>query len=359
MSEGDGPSRGVKRSIADVGATKQEGPPAGALGAASGRQQESIYNSLLLLLLRESGAAVELHRLVTAGPAGRVGAAPAERAYERAIEAQRTWVCALVRRPASRPRTSRPVRPPPAQAPWAERSAAFDATTCDRLVDFTARLVAVSEALDRVADGDACPHHSKPSGDAAARLWSDHADADAKHSARLGAPFPRNGFRGIFSADRRRARARRDAAGAPTPRARRRGRRAPSADPPPPPPQAALARAEATLTALDAIGARLGGVAAELEREGRRRGAAAPFHDETGILPLCAAAVRARLDATACAGKRRFARPRRLGGSPRVAAPGPARRPFSARRRRARARGSAPWTSARSPRRRSRRRRRP
>ena len=84
-------------------------------------------------------------------------------------------------------------------------------------------------------------------------------------------------------------------------------------DPPPPPPQAALARAEATLTALDAIGARLGGVAAELEREGRRRGAAAPFHDETGILPLCAAAVRARLDATARAGKRRFARPRRLG----------------------------------------------
>jgi len=247
MSEGDGPSRGVKRSIADVGATKQEGPPAGALGAGGGRQQESIYNSLLLLLLRESGAAVELHRLVTAGPAGRVGAAPAERAYERAIEAQRTWVCALVRRPASRPRRSRPGRPPPAQAPWAERSAAFDATTCDRLVDFTARLVAVSEALDRVADGDACPHHSKPSGDAAARLWSDHADADAKHSA-------------------------------------------------------ALARAEATLTALDAIGARLGGVAAELEREGRRRGAAAPFHDETGILPLCAAAVRARLDATrACA----------------------------------------------------------
>lgn len=227
MSEGDGPSRGVKRSIADVGATKQEAPPAGALGAGGGRQQESIYNSLLLLLLRESGAAVELHRLVTAGPAGRVGAAPAERAYERAIEAQRTWVCAL--------------------APWAERSAAFDGATCDRLVDFTKRLVAVSEALDRVADGDACPHHSKPSGDAAARLWSDHADADAKHSA-------------------------------------------------------ALARAEATLTALDAIGARLGGVAAELEREGRRRGAAAPFHDETGILPLCAAAVRARLDATrACA----------------------------------------------------------
>ena len=103
MSEGDGPSRGVKRSIADVGATKQEAPPAGALGAGGGRQQESIYNSLLLLLLRESGAAVELHRLVTSGPAGRVGAAPAERAYERAIEAQRTWVCALVRRPASRP----------------------------------------------------------------------------------------------------------------------------------------------------------------------------------------------------------------------------------------------------------------
>ncbi|KAK7248176.1 hypothetical protein SO694_00081049 [Aureococcus anophagefferens] len=276
MSEGDGPSRGVKRSIADVGATKQEAPPAGALGAGGGRQQESIYNSLLLLLLRESGAAVELHRLVTAGPAGRVGAAPAERAYERAIEAQRTWVCAL--------------------APWAERSAAFDGATCDRLVDFTKRLVAVSEALDRVADGDACPHHSKPSGDAAARLWSDHADADAKHSARLGAPFPRNGFRGIFSADRRRARARRDAAGAPPARATPGPPRA--ANPTRRPPAGgARASAPPDATALDAAGARLGGVAAELEREGRRRGAAAPFHDETGILPLCAAVRDARVRA--------------------------------------------------------------
>ena len=100
MSAGDGggPSRGVKRSLADAGATKLEARPGKAerVGGAC-RQQESIYNSLVLLLLRESGAAVELHRLVTAGPRSREGCVPAEHAYERAIEAQRTWVCALAR----------------------------------------------------------------------------------------------------------------------------------------------------------------------------------------------------------------------------------------------------------------------
>ena len=61
------------------------------------------------------------------------------------------------------------------------------------------------------------------------------------------------------------------------------------------PPQAALARAGATLTALDAIAGRLHGISADLAGEARGNDrAVAPFHGETGILPLCAAAVHVR-----------------------------------------------------------------
>ena len=110
--EGDGESgrRGLKRPRDDAGATKCDQPSPGLRsGSASGtsRAQESIYNTLVLLLLRESGAAVELIRMVQS-----FGASPdrtaAQSSCDVCIASQRTWVCALVRlrrvsSPSSRP----------------------------------------------------------------------------------------------------------------------------------------------------------------------------------------------------------------------------------------------------------------
>ena len=98
--------------------------------------------------------------------------------------------------------------------------------------------MAVSEALDR-----ACSVSPEaPSGDAARELWQGAADAASRKSA-------------------------------------------------------ADARCGALLQAFDDVEASLAGVAEELETEARRASACSPYA-ETGIVPLCAAAVHARLEAT-------------------------------------------------------------